>query len=105
MTPNTHPPDAAADDTAVKWRSRLESEAASLRADNAALREQLTLRDQALDATPTFFVIARQAAPEPIIVYCNPPASPTKSIPRYNMWATARIFCAAPTRISINCSM
>jgi PAS domain S-box-containing protein len=71
MTPNTHPPDAAADDTAVKWRSRLESEAASLRADNAALREQLTLRDQALDATPTFFVIAKQMAPEPIIVYCN----------------------------------
>src|SRR5258708_35238545 len=71
MTLNTHPPDAAADDTAPEWWGRLESQAASLRADNAALREQLTLRDQALDATPTFFVIAKQAAPEPIIVYCN----------------------------------
>src|SRR5260370_11018102 len=70
MTLNTHPPDAPADDTAAEW-SRLESEAAGLRADNAALREQLTLRDQALDATPTFFVIAEQMAPEPIIVYCN----------------------------------
>jgi two-component system NtrC family sensor kinase len=71
MTLNTHPPDAAADDTAAEWWGRLESQAASLRADNAALREQLTLRDQALDATPTFFVIAKQMAPEPIIVYCN----------------------------------
>jgi PAS domain S-box-containing protein len=71
MTLNTHPPDAAADDIAAEWWARLESEAASLRADNAALREQLTLRDQALDATPTFFVIAEQMTPEPIIVYCN----------------------------------
>jgi PAS domain S-box-containing protein len=71
MTLNTHPPDAAADDTAAEWCARLESQAASLRADNAALRKQLTLRDQALDATPTFFVIAEQTTPEPIIVYCN----------------------------------
>jgi PAS domain S-box-containing protein len=71
MTLNTHPPDAAADDTAAEWCARLESEAASLRADNSALRKQLTLRDQALDATPTFFVIAEQTGPEPIIVYCN----------------------------------
>jgi PAS domain S-box-containing protein len=71
MTLNTHPPGAAADDTAAERWTRLESEAAGLRADNAVLREQLTLRDQALDATPTFFVIAEQKAPEPIIVYCN----------------------------------
>jgi PAS domain S-box-containing protein len=71
MTSNNHPPAAAADDTAAEWSSRLESEAARLRADNAALREQLTLRDQALDATPTFFVITAHMAPEPIIVYCN----------------------------------
>jgi two-component system NtrC family sensor kinase len=50
---------------------RLRSEAAVLRAENAALREQLTLRDQALDATSTFFVITEHLAPEPIIVYCN----------------------------------
>ncbi len=43
----------------------------ALRMENASLREQLTLRDQALDATSTFFVITRQAAPEPVIVYCN----------------------------------
>ena len=62
---------AAADDSAAQRLLRLHAEMASLRADNAALREQLTLRDQALDATPTFFVITKQMAPEPIIVYCN----------------------------------
>ena len=46
-------------------------EIASLRAENEALRAQLTLRDHALDATPTFFVITEQTGPEPIIVYCN----------------------------------
>jgi PAS domain S-box-containing protein len=71
MTSNTHPPGAAADDTAAERCARMESEAARLRAENAALRQQLTLRDQALDATPTFFVIAEQRDPEPIIVYCN----------------------------------
>jgi PAS domain S-box-containing protein len=71
MTLNTHPPGAAADGAAAECWVRLELEAASLRVANAALREQLTLRDQALDATPTFFVIARQMAPEPVIVYCN----------------------------------
>jgi hypothetical protein len=66
MTLIAHPPDAAADDSEAERWVRLESEAASLRADNAALREQLTLRDQALDATPAFFVIAKQMAPEPM---------------------------------------
>ncbi len=51
--------------------SRLESEAAALRADNATLREQLALRDHALDATSTLFVITEYNAPEPLIVYCN----------------------------------
>jgi len=50
---------------------KLESEAAVLRSDNATLREQLALRDHALDATSTFFVIAQFTAPEPLIVYCN----------------------------------
>jgi PAS domain S-box-containing protein len=71
MTLKIHPPRAAADDCAAEWQARLEAQAASLRTDNAALREQLKLRDQALDATPTFLVIAEQMAPEPIIVYCN----------------------------------
>jgi PAS domain S-box-containing protein len=51
--------------------SMLEAEAAALRADNAVLREQLALRDHALDATSTFFVIAEYRVPEPVIVYCN----------------------------------
>jgi PAS domain S-box-containing protein len=42
-----------------------------LRAENALLKEQLALRDQALDATSTFFVITDQTGPEPVIAYCN----------------------------------
>lgn len=66
--PLPHP--AAPDESAARLL-RLDAEIAGLRAQNEALREQLTLRDQALDATPTFFVITEQSAPEPIIVYCN----------------------------------
>ena len=36
-----------------------ESELIALRAENETLRAQLALRDHALDATPTFFVITR----------------------------------------------
>src|ERR1700683_5666081 len=50
---------------------RQESEVVALRADNDALRAQLALRNHALDATPSFFVITRQEHPAPIIVYCN----------------------------------
>jgi PAS domain S-box-containing protein len=67
----THPIGAAEDDSAAQRLVRLQSESARLRADNAALLEQLALRDQALDATTTFFVIAEQTAPEPVVVYCN----------------------------------
>jgi PAS domain S-box-containing protein len=51
--------------------AELESTAAALRADNEALLAQLALRDHALDATPSFFVITRQEQPVPIIIYCN----------------------------------
>ena len=51
--------------------AELESAVVALRADNEALRAQLALRDHALDATPSFFVITRQEHPAPIIVYCN----------------------------------
>ena len=68
--PNDLPLEAATDESAEQLR-RLQSEVAVLRAENAALREQLTLRDQALDATSTFFVITEHVAPEPIILYCN----------------------------------
>jgi two-component system, NtrC family, sensor kinase len=42
-----------------------------LRAENNALRAELALRDLALDATPSFFLITREQSPAPIIVYCN----------------------------------
>ena len=44
---------------------------AELRADNARLREQLALRDLALDGIQTTFVIADRTTPEPTILYCN----------------------------------
>jgi PAS domain S-box-containing protein len=51
--------------------AELENEASRLRNEVAALRTQLALRDHALDATPTFFVITQQEVPAPVIVYCN----------------------------------
>src|SRR5580693_229437 len=57
--------------SAIEHPSPIESENADLRAENSALREQLALRDHALDATSTFFVITEFKLPEPIIVYCN----------------------------------
>jgi PAS domain S-box-containing protein len=77
---NAPPPDAA--DSAAHRLARLEAELSSLRSDNAALREQLELRDQALDATPTFFVISKQTAPESIIVYCNKVVADEQGVPR-----------------------
>ena len=68
---NAHPVHAADADYTAQRLAQLETEAQSLRAENIALREQLTLRDQALDVTPTFFVITKQVDSEPIIVYCN----------------------------------
>ena len=63
--------DALACDGQTRRVAELEAAAAALRADNEALRAQLALRDHALDATPSFFVITRQEHPAPIIVYCN----------------------------------
>jgi PAS domain-containing protein len=63
--------DAIPRDSQARQLLDLESDAMALRADNAALRAQLALRDHALDSTPTFFVITRQETPAPIIVYCN----------------------------------
>lgn len=48
-----------------------EAELRLLRAQNTSLGRQLALRDHALDATPTFFVICEFAEPGWIIVYCN----------------------------------
>ena len=58
-------------DAAARRLSRLESENAHLRTANDTLREQMALRDLALDATSTFFVITEIQTPEPLIVYCN----------------------------------
>jgi len=68
---NANPFDAADADRMAQPAPQLETETQRLRAENAALREQLTLRDQALDVTPTFFVITKQVDSEPLIVYCN----------------------------------
>jgi len=44
---------------------------AEWRSENARLREQLALRDLALDGIQTTFVVADRTTPEPIILYCN----------------------------------
>jgi PAS domain S-box-containing protein len=62
---------AAAIVGAVTPNRRVESEVDALRADNLRLREQLALRDHALDATSTYFVITQFTDPKPLIVYCN----------------------------------
>jgi PAS domain S-box-containing protein len=59
------------DGAVAQPQSLTEAEARRMRAENSELREQLALRDHALDSTPTFFVICRLEAPEPIIIYCN----------------------------------
>lgn len=52
--------------------SGLRAELSELRAANANLREQLALRDHALDATASFFVITRVLGDhQHIIEYCN----------------------------------
>jgi len=59
-----------------------ESELLTLRAENEVLRAQLALRDHALDATPSFFVITRQEDPVPVIVYCNKVVAEQHGYPR-----------------------
>jgi PAS domain S-box-containing protein len=50
----------------------LHAQLAALRTDNARLRQQLALRDQALDGMQSFFVITRLVGPQRhIIEYCN----------------------------------
>jgi PAS domain S-box-containing protein len=64
------PPDPFGSDETHGPRSEPTNEA-ELRADNARLREQLALRDLALDGIQTTFVIADRTTPEPTILYCN----------------------------------
>ncbi len=52
---------------------------------NSALEEQLALRDHALDATPTFFVICELSGPIPIIVYCNNAVADQHGTPRQDL--------------------
>jgi len=59
-----------------------ESKLIALRAENETLRAQLALRDHALDATPTFFVITRQEDPTPVIAYCNKVVAEQHGYPR-----------------------
>ena len=44
---------------------------AVLRAENVRLREQLALRDLALDGVQTTFVVADRTTPDPTVLYCN----------------------------------
>ena len=53
-----------------------------LRGEIATLRAQLALRDHALDATPSFFVVTKFETPAPIIVYCNKIVADQHGIPR-----------------------
>jgi len=55
---------------------------AMLRAENARLREQLALRDLALDGIQTTFEIADRTTPEPTIIYCNQSAAEMCGVPR-----------------------
>jgi hypothetical protein len=68
MTPPSHI------DASNRWdrSTSPEQELAKLRAENRELRMQLNLRDLALDATQSFFVITRiEAAERHIVAYCN----------------------------------
>jgi PAS domain S-box-containing protein len=51
------------------------AELTALRSDNVRLREELGLRDLALDGIRTTFVIAERTSLEPTIVYCNKAAA------------------------------
>ncbi len=50
---------------------QLQSEVEALRRESIIFRAQLELRDLALDATPTRYIVVDHRGPEPIIVYCN----------------------------------
>lgn len=67
-----NPPMQTVDDGLVAQpHQSTEAELRELRAQNTSLGRQLALRDHALDATTTFFVICELAEPDWIIVYCN----------------------------------
>ena len=75
MSTNQRPTERLSD--AAQLGSELEpaAELALLRADNARLRDELALRDLALDGIRTTFVIADRTTLEPTIVYCNKAAA------------------------------
>jgi PAS domain S-box-containing protein len=80
--PDTQGNHAKHRDAPARSLSGSDSEIAALRAENEALRAQLSLRDHALDGTPSFFVITRQESPAPIIVYCNKVVAEQHGYPR-----------------------
>jgi PAS domain S-box-containing protein len=66
------PAEDSVPEPAVEAASALRVELATLRTDNARLRQWIELRDQALDVMQSFFVITRLAGPhQHIIEYCN----------------------------------
>lgn len=73
-------------DDAMPHASPVEStEESALRAENTKLREQLALRDLALDGIQTTFVIVDRTVPEPTILYCNRIAAELCGLPREDM--------------------
>jgi PAS domain S-box-containing protein len=69
-------------DAPARHLAESESELIALRAENEILRAQLALRDHALDATASFFVITRLEDPAPVIVYCNKVVAEQHGYPR-----------------------
>jgi len=69
-------------DSTAQRVARLQGEMARLHAENDAIRTELRLRDHALDATSSHFVIADETGPEPVIVYCNKAVADQHGIPR-----------------------
>jgi PAS domain S-box-containing protein len=65
------PLDPLRSDAMPRPQQLVPSNDAELRAENARLREELALRDLALDGIQTTFVIADRTTPEPTILYSN----------------------------------
>jgi PAS domain S-box-containing protein len=71
--------------TAIQQQPSPESTLSDLSTDNADLRDQLALRDLALDGIATTFVIADRTTAEPTIIYCNQAAAEMCGMPREDL--------------------
>jgi len=77
------PPSACERDPIAVRLAALEAEVDALRKANTSLQEQLSLRDLALDATPSFFIIfSIESGGEPTMAYCNQAVAQQRGHPR-----------------------